>query len=338
MKLRNLSNCAAIGAFSPSFRDAATAPSGRILSLANDANFDSSHLSQPLTEFAAGVIDRSNLQELLATLAPDVPVGRRFDYFVHNEQADFADDSEDNADVRAIGGEFGTVKGEGKLMTGSTLNKGLTVVLDNDQGGTNPTVQQRWVRSITNRLLRTEIMRARILLDNAANDTAVNWGLATAAPDVDITEACDRSGDARGINANTIVIGGGAELKRYRRLAGSNNAGSYMGITLDDAQRKAIYGVDNVVRVNARRAGKASKNKVKVVGDAVYAFYSLPDATVSDPSNIKRFVSPTDQGGNIAIYIEQVMKRTRITVEHYSSIAITSSLGIEKLTVSYDEA
>jgi hypothetical protein len=333
--MRSLANCSTIRTGIARFAEPTAAASGVIYGLANDANFDSSHLNTGLTEFAAGVTDRSDLQTLLDTIAPSVPVGRQFNYHVHNEQAEFLDDSEDDADIRSMGSEFATVAATGKRTLGETHNKGLTVLLDNDQGGSNPVIQQRWVSSLTNRLLRTEIMRTRILLESAANTTAVNWALAGASPDVDIAAAALRSGNARGTDPTICVIGGGAELIRTQAYGNVDRAQGLPMLLLSMQQRQDLYGVESVVRVRSRRAGKAAKNKGLVMQNEVYVYNVAKDATTQDASNIKRFVSPTDQGGFVAVYVEPILKRTRISVEHYSSIALTSPLGIERLNVTY---
>ena len=56
---------------------------------------------------------------------------------------------------------------------------------------------------------------------------------------------------------------------------------------------------------------------------------------MEDPSNIKRFTSITESGGEWRVYVQQVTsKLVDITVEHYELIKITSTLGMRKFTVS----
>jgi hypothetical protein len=50
-----------------------------------------------------------------------------------------------------------------------------------------------------------------------------------------------------------------------------------------------------------------------------------------DPSNIKRFVT----GSDLKVYVEKRLKRTFVSVEHYSRIVCTSTLGIYKLPTTY---
>jgi hypothetical protein len=84
------------GAFTPD------AQSGIILS-ANDANFDGSHLSEPLTEFVADTPDEEGLDTILEAMAPSVPVGRAFTYLVADTTAQFQAMLSDE-DIREIGG------------------------------------------------------------------------------------------------------------------------------------------------------------------------------------------------------------------------------------------
>ena len=54
---------------------------------------------------------------------------------------------------------------------------------------------------------------------------------------------------------------------------------------------------------------------------------------LDDPSNVKRFWTPTDSG-KVRVYREVHAKYIDISVEHYSNIILTSSLGPQMLTIS----
>ncbi len=64
------------------------------------------------------------------------------------------------------------------------------------------------------------------------------------------------------------------------------------------------------------------------------AYRAEPNALPDDPSSIKRFV--TNSGGTaIRVFRQEIgLKFIDITVEHYSAIIISSTLGIRQLTVS----
>jgi hypothetical protein len=310
------------------------AQSGVILA-ANDANFDAAHLSEPLTEFVADTPDEEGLDLILEAMAPSVPVGRAFTYLVADNTAQFQAMLADE-DIREIGGEFATVRPKGTQANGRTANKGLTMILDNDQGGEDPAVQQRAVTNLRNRLLRTEIYRTEALLE--ANDTALtpNWGASNTAadPDGNIAADLELGGDARGIDSNVVVFCGGAWLRRFLSLGVGSNAARHQTRNLTPQQVGELLGVEKVVKAKVRFQSSASA-KTKVGDNKVYSYYAKTGLMPNDPSNIKRFVTMVPGGGMFRIYITPILKRTAITVEHYSSIDLTSSLGIRKTAPTF---
>ena len=57
--------------------------------------------------------------------------------------------------------------------------------------------------------------------------------------------------------------------------------------------------------------------------------------TQDDPSHVKRFVSNTDAGGRFAVYVQPYgAKFWDVTVEHYSNIIVTTTLGLRSLVIS----
>lgn len=309
-------------------------PSGLILA-ANDANFDGAHLSEPLTEFIAETPDEEGLDVILEGMAPSVPVGRAFTYLSHDTKEAFQAALADE-DIREIGGEFGKVRLTGTQNNGRTVNKGLTIILDNDQGGEDPAVQQRAVNNLRNRLLRTEIYRTEALLE--ANDTALtpNWGATNTAadPDGNIAADLELGGDARGVDSNVVVFCGGAWLRRFLSLGIGSNAARHQTRNLTPDQLAQLIGADKVLRAKVRYQSSATA-KTKIGDNKVYSYYAKPGLMPSDPSNIKRFVTMVPGGGVFRIYIQPILKRTAVTVEHYSSIDLTSSLGIRKTAPTF---
>lgn len=309
------------------------AASGIILA-SNDANFDGAHLSEPLTEFVADTPDEEGLDVILEAMAPSVPVGRAFTYLVHDTKEAFQA-ALSNEDIREIGGEFSKVRLTGTQTNGRTVNKGLTIILDNDQGGEDSAVQQRAVTNLRNRLLRTEIYRTEALLE--ANDTALtpNWGASNTAadPDGNIAADLELGGDARGIDSNIVVYCGGAWIRRFLSLGLGSNAARHQTRNLTTEQLAQLIGADRVVNAKVRYQSSATA-KTKVGDNKVYSYYAKGGLMPNDPSNIKRFVTMTE-GGMFRIYIQPLLKRTAVTVEHYSSIDLTSSLGIRKTAPTY---
>ena len=309
------------------------APNGLIMA-ANDANFDGTHMSEPLTEYLVDYPDQDGLQALLDAAFPAVPVGRSFEYLVHDDKEAFQA-AINNEDIREIGGKFAEIRTTGTRTDGRTDNKGLVMILDNDQGGEDPAVQQRAVENLRGRLLRTELYRGEALLE--ANDTVYaspNWKTAGSDPDGSLMGAIDASGDARGVNANIALFGGGAWVKRYLGLGVDANSGKFASRGLTPDQLAQLTGLDKVLVSNFRYQSSATA-KTKVVADKVYCYYAKQGAMPNDPSNIKRFITNVPGGGAMRVYIEPMLKRTAICVEHYSRLVLTSSLGIKQLVVTF---
>ena len=308
-----------------------SAKHGEILA-ANDANFDATFLSEPLQEYLVGQEDAEDLASVLENLAPSVPVGRAFSYRVAETTQQFQSDSADDADIREINGEFKQVRNTGTQVDARTDNKGLTMVLDEDQGGDDPAVQQRAVVNLRNRLLRSEIRRVITVAD--ANDTAassVNWGASatTADPDKDILDLLEASGDARGLDSNVLIFGG-TFTRRLTALRSKAFAGAFATGSLNLQELAEYFNVERVVNLRTRFQSSATA-KTKVLTNDVYAWYARRGAMKDDPSNIKRFVT----GSDLKVYVEKRLKRTFVTVEHYSRILCTSTLGIAKLPTTY---
>lgn len=303
---------------------------------ANDANFDAAHLSQPLNDYIVGVEDPEDLGSILESIAPSIPVGRAYTYRTHDEKEAFQTDSADDGDIREIGGDFPQVRKTGSQVDGRTDNKGLTMVLDVDQGGLSAAVQQRAVVNLRNRLFRSELRRVVTLLDaNDSAESSVNWGPSNTSkdPDKDILDMLENSGDARGIDAN-VVLFGGTWTRRLTGLRASAASGAFATGALTQQQLADYYGVDSVIKLRTRFQSTATA-KAKILTNDVYAYYVKPGAMPDDPSNIKRFVTATSQGGLVAVYVEQRLKKVLVTVEHYSRIVCASTLGIRKLPTTY---
>jgi hypothetical protein len=315
-------------AFNPDAR------SGTIMA-ANDANFAAAHLSEPLTDYLVDVPDPDGLDTILEQAFPSVPVGRAFSYRTFDDRESFQAAMNDE-DIREIGGDFPKVRRTGTQAEGRTDNKGLIMVLDNDQGGEDPAVQQRAVMNLRNRLLRTELFRGEALLE--ANDVAStpNWGPANAAadPDGDLLSAVDLSGDARGIDANTVLYGGSAWVMRFMSLGLGANAARHATRNLTPQQVAELVGVEQLIR-SRFRAQTSATAKSKLVANKVFVYFAKKGAMPDDPSNIKRFVTAVPGGGYQRVYIEGSMKKTMVCVEHYSRLVLTSPVGIRKIQPTY---
>lgn len=95
----------------------------------------------------------------------------------------------------------------------------------------------------------------------------------------------------------------------------------------------SAYLMVNGVKVSDAVWQSGATAKSDIVGAVAAGYYARPGLTKDDPSHIKRFVTPTDQG-KYRVYLEEHDKFSDLSIEHYSNNIITVATGIEKLTVS----
>lgn len=300
------------------------------IGLANEARLTTATFSEPLTQYLVGWQAPPTLQALLDFVAPAVTVGRRFEFKKAENSEAFLSESDDE---RAIGADFKRVEFKGTTVNEKTVNKGLTYRLDHDEEDDNLLNRQRIAGMLTTRLMRNEVRRAitaLLAIDNSG--TASNWGTTSPAePDTALATIVDSAGDSAGINPNRVLYSQAAWLYRlgyYRRQEDKSPA----ALTVDQVAQ--INGMEMGRVTNERyQSSVTAKSKVMTAG-AVVVFHAENGVGKDDPSNIKRFVSNTRQGGALAVHVEEKAKQTLITVEHYSKIVVTSTLGAKKLNVT----
>ena len=301
-----------------------------IVCAANENRFEAANLSEPLTAFSVGWKDPENLKALLDFLAPSVRVGRRFEFKKADNAEAFLSETDD---IRAIGSAFKRVEYSGESVNAKTYNKGLTIRVDHDEE-VGDDWQERYVQLLMQRLLRNEVRRAVSALDSQDVSDAKTWTWATGTypnPDGDVRAALSTAASTSGIRPNRVLYGEGAWDLRSNAYYMQNTAGAFQsaGLTPDDLAKRLF--VDGVRVVSARYTNSAVRDLV--LGNNVYAYYAQDGATKDEPSNIKRFVTPAG-GSDFRVYVETNSKFTDISVEHYSSIVVTSTLGIRRLAVS----
>lgn len=306
---------------------------GNVLTAANDANLSGFLLSQPLTEFivGAGAEDREQLQPLLDRIAPFAPSPDSFLYLVEDDtQAGISPAAVDMK--RAIGGEFVTDTPKGSQAPGILEHYGLSMWIDVRQGGNNPRVQQRYAQILKNRLLRGMIDEAlTALLAAASADTGVNWNASGADPDSDIDDMVDASGDASGANANRVVFGGGAWMKRRRsyRKESRTNGGELGRLTPEELAQS--MGLDDVVVANSRKRS-SSTALTKQLNNNVLVYDASEGLLPTDSSNIKRF----GETGEFQVFVNTSSPvRTLVTVHTKALIKITRTAGIRKRAITF---
>jgi hypothetical protein len=302
---------------------------------ANEARFNAAFFSEPLTHYATGWREPNNIEALLDFIAPPVQVGRRFECKKADNNEAFLSDPDD---VRAIGADFKRVEYRGSSVNDKTHNRGLTIRADLDSVGDISNWRELYTSRLLERLLRSELRRAIDQLVNNAANVNKTWDISAGKdPDQDIlTELTEliAAADSSGIRPNRIAFGDIAWNKRLVSQRAQATAGGFASSALIPDQVASFMGVDGV-RVSRERYQSASAAKSKVVPDVVLLFHGREAATTDDPTSAKRFWSAAEGGGKFRVYEQQVSaKMVDLTVEHYSNIIATSTLGLRKLSIS----
>jgi len=195
--------------------------------------------------------------------------------------------------------------------------------------------QERYVQLLLTRLLRNEVRRSFGAIQAGATITSATWPEdgTVANPDADLRAALIAAANSSGVRPNRVLFGEGAWGLRGSCYDAQKNAGARRSadLTPDDLARKLF--VDGV-RVAAARYQTTPTSKATVVGNQVFCFYAEPLPGNDEPANLKRFYTPTDSGGPFRVFLEDHAKYTDISVEHYSTVIVTSELGLNGLTVS----
>lgn len=308
-----------------------------MVGMANSELMADTFFSEPMTEYAVGWRTEDNrLEELLEALAPAVRTSDRFEYRVADDAAAFAA-IENKADERALNGEFKTIMAHGQIENGATLSKGLTTVIDKRIVQSNPRAIEEKVGWLKRMLLRAEILRAAALLNANATNKAVTWGGDSGSqPDMDLADMVLAGGDAAGFDPNTIVMPAKVWQIRLATYGAVNTAAGFAGFAMTPDGLRDWLAIDRVYVSRERYGNGVATAKHPILGTNVaFAFNAQRGATPEDPSNIKRFWSPEQGGGEWAVWVQDKSSHlVYVTVSHYSAIAITSSLGIRKLTVT----
>lgn len=139
---------------------------------------------------------------------------------------------------------------------------------------------------------------------------------------------------AAGVRPNRVAYGPTAWSKRVLAHRAQDNAGGYASAGLTPDQVAAFLGVERAIVCNARYSTSASA-KAEALSNLVLMYNALDGATTEDPSNIKRFWSPCDNGQELMVHRWDIgPKKMAIAVEIYELLKLTSTLGIRKQTIS----
>lgn len=304
---------------------------GRV-SETNASLLTQSSFSEPLTTFASGLRDEAELDASLAFFAPEIQVGRRFEY----EASPISEEllGGDN-DLRAIGGDFLNVATSQEKVLGKTHNRGLMIVVDEDEVRDEPNWRENRTAYLMRRVKRNQLIRAITLLSAAAVNVNLTWNGASD-PDQDIIDLLIAAGDGSGVMPNRVGYGQNAWAKRGRAHRAQDNAGSVASAMMDANGLAGLLGVSEVYRETARHYNGTSF--AQMVGNLVLAFEAMDGQSQDDPSSIKRFWSagsPESGGGRYQVYDMELGIKTRaIAVGHFEELKITRLEGIRKATIA----
>jgi hypothetical protein len=261
-----------------------------------------------------------------------VPTSDRFEYAEFVNPEEFLSEADD---TRAIGASFKRIEYTSKKTNEKVLNKGLTIRTDMDAVKNMPNWRQIYTGRLLRRLYRSELRRSITLISAAATNDAKTWnGTAGQDPDQDVRTSIEAAADSSGVYPNRVLYGASAWNARVRTHRALLTAGSIGSVPLNLAELADMLNVDEV-RVSRERYQSSASAKTQIVNLLVLIYLAEANQTPEDPSNVKRFVTPTAGGTPVRVY-EQIInsKLTDITVEHYSNIKITSTLGVRKITVT----
>lgn len=308
-------------------------PTHGLVAMADAASFNNTHFNEPLTTYAQGWRDPTNIDALLDFLFPQVQVGRKFEFRKHDESADFLIDDDDE---RSVGADFKTVKYSGSIQQAKTANKGLSMFVDMDDVDGMPNWQQVYTGRLLRRCKRNDLYAGIRMLIAGASNTDKTWD-AQSDPDADGLALVDGSGTALGFNPSRIAFLGASWTKRLTALRGKDTAGGFSSVALTTPDQVAQYwGAQRGMLVDARVKLPSASAKSKIGGgNYVVAFYAEDGAGPEDPSATKRFWSACADGSQYRVYVYQFSEKIwKITVERYNKLAVTSTVGLAKYTIA----
>lgn len=303
---------------------------------ANEAQFNQDYYSSELTQFANTAQPNEDIEKALNFAAPTVFVARRFEYKKIADNDTFFSESDD---IRTVGSSFKHIDFNGETIQAKTFNKGLTVRVDTDDiaGGD---WEARYVYALKNRLCLNEYRRtikAFVETIKAAQKKAKKqlveskaWTGDKAQPDADIRNAILTARSDYGFSPNRLLFSEGAWYLRQDCYASQNNAGARIAAELPREALAEKLLVENVQLIKQVHLGLQGK---ELEGDEIFVFYAQNGLLKDEPSAVKRFVTPFDDGHLFRVYVEPHTKYTDITVEHYSNIVVTSGTNILQIKV-----
>ena len=223
--------------------------------------------SAPLSTYATGWRENSQLKELCDLFAPEIPVGKRFEYKQWtNSEMLLSDDAQD--DLRGVEGDVTTVQYTSSDVFARTQSRALRLVIDLDEVEYEPNWRETRVQLLTDRLDRNRLRRIITLAAASATATNVSWqaasnvlsltGVALTSGSTSMTVASNSgvyaglSIQGVGIPANTVVTGVSGSTTITLSAAASSTVSSSTAIV------QLAQNPDGQVRTQLRIAGDSS--------------------------------------------------------------------------------
>ncbi|WP_075088569.1 hypothetical protein [Verrucomicrobium spinosum] len=174
-----------------------------LITSVNASRFNEAFLSEPLTAFAVGFKDNTNIEETLEFFAPACEVPRRFSYRTFSNPEEWLSELDD---LRAMRGDFKTVEYTASEVEGKTQNRGLRVVVDLDEVADKQNWETKYTEKLIRRIRRNALRRSLALLVAAATNANKTWGN-TSQPDADVRAALIAATNVSGIRPNRVGYG-----------------------------------------------------------------------------------------------------------------------------------
>lgn len=283
-----------------------------------------------LSEFAARRQDPgAELPDAVRRLiAPDVPAnrGQFVEYALYNYTDGFLSLDNPVEESRALEADFPALRNPPhQLVTQRVANRGLTLEVDEDEGCLGTGWQQAKVAFLCGVIDRARLRRTVALFVAGAVSVGKTWD-ASVDPDTDVMAELD----AQPLRASRVMYGPLAWSQRARTLRERDADGGTAFATMSPEALAEEFAVEEVQVVRAHSAVSSRRG----AGGQVLLFCAADGLSRNDFSNLKTFTAPAKTGERYAAYVDRVGdKRWRIGVECYETVAITSTVGLEVITV-----
>lgn len=304
---------------------------------ANSSRFVQAYYQEPLTQYAVGFKDELDLDALLEFGAPSVQVPHRFEYSEFPNVEAFISDANSDDDLRDIGGEFKRVRYTSSKTLARTYNRGLTMRVDVEEIEGMANWREHFTGKLLQRIKRNTARRMYTGIVAASTNTAKTWDTTAGKdPDQDVLTARLAYKTLAGLMPNRAIYTDGAWNKRGIAHRAQNTAGGFASAALSPAEVKTVIMMDAFVSNGVYQSDVATKTGLQGSSEYVLMFMAAPGASRDDPSNFKNFWSPCPMSGQrYAVYVQPFgVKFYDITVEQYNLVATTSTLGVQRLTIS----